>query len=474
MSYKWLFAIPVAVLAIVGGILINDNLGHSPTKDVVGLINIDNSDQGTNWNKYPTYDITLSETLNIYKSGTYNITGSLSDGSININATNGLVRLILDNVIIENSNGPAISCISGDQLVIESKGVNYLKDGANYSNSLDADINGVIYSKADLFFTGDGSINIVSNYQDGIVSKDDLTIRSGSFNISSKDDGIRGKDSVRITGGNISIVAGADAIKSTNETDNTKGYVYIENGTIKISCADDGIHATKYLIVDNGDIQINKSYEGIEAPLITLNGGNISVTSSDDGINAGTGTSTSNTPRPGGVMDADENCIVTINDGNIYVNSGGDGIDSNGYVYINGGVVVVDGPTNNGNGALDAGLGFVVKGGKSIAIGSSGMAETFGNDSTINSISFYLSSVYPADSHIVVKNSSGDTIVEHTSAKTFSHIAVASSELMIGETYNIYINNSSVGKITLISTVTSNRNNNNGAGGPGGMMPGRR
>ncbi len=466
MSYRWLLVIPIAVLAIAGGVLINEKLGHSPSNSISSLIDIDNDDLNVDWSKYPSYDVELSETLYIHKSGTYNLTGSLSDGSININATGGFVRLVLNNISIENTSGPAISCTEAEELLIVLEGVNYLKDGSSYSSKYDEDVNGVIYSKADLSFYGTGMLNITSNFQDGIVSKDDLTIREGIYNIYTVDDGIRGKDSVRIAGGSIFINSGADGIKSTNDTDNGKGYVYIENGSVSVNSGDDGIHATKYLIVDNGYIKIEKSQEGIEAPIITINNGIISVNSSDDGINAGTGVATSNTPRPGGMMDADENCILTINGGDVYVNAGGDGIDSNGYVYINGGYLVVDGPTSSGNGALDAGLGFVVKGGEALALGSSGMAENFGSKSTVNSISYFLSNTYPSGSIVTIVDSDDKPIFEHTSVKKFSHIAAVSSSFNIGEQYKIYIDDELIDEVLITSTVTSNR----ASTGPNGSM----
>jgi hypothetical protein len=109
-------------------------------------------------------------------------------------------------------------------------------------------------------------------------------------------------------------------------------------------------------------------------------------------------------------------------------------------VYINGGNVVVDGPTNNGNGALDSGLGFIMNGGTAIAVGSSGMAETFGSSSTVYNVSIYLSTTMSAESKIEFKDSAGETILEHTSAKQFTNIAAASPEFKKGETYSLYIN----------------------------------
>lgn len=260
----------------------------------------------------------------------------------------------------------------------------------------------------------------------------------------------------------------ADGIKATNDTDAGKGFVYIKDGSVNIEVGDDGIHAETSLIIDEGNIKISKSYEGLEGKIITINGGALYVKSSDDGINAGSGTSESNTPRPGGMMDADENCILTINGGDIYVNAGGDGIDSNGYVYINGGKTIVDGPTNNGNGALDSGISFTVTGGEALAVGSSGMAETFGAKSTVNNISIYLSSTASAGSKIEFKDKSGNVILEHTSAKEFTNIAAVSPKFVLGETYILYINDEVVENITINNVTTSNR----AASGPGGPKQG--
>lgn len=460
-KYEW----PIFI-ALVGGLigigfLINNNLGQPTKETTIGAINVDNGDLNIDWNRYGHFDYNLSESITIYKSGTYHLTGKISDGFVKIDVKNGFVKLILDNISIINSKGPAIYCVNGDTVAFELVGYNYLEDGAKYDEALDIDTNGAIYSKADLSFAGEGVLTLKSNYQDGIVSKDDLNIRNGTFIINAKDDGIRGKDGVYISDANVSINAEGDGIKSANSDDAGKGFVYIKNGTLSISVGDDGIHAEKALLIDDGDIDIKRSYEGLEAPSITINGGSIAIKSSDDGINAGAGTSESNTPRPGGMMDADENCTVTINDGNIYINASGDGIDSNGYIYINSGKLAVDGPINNGNGALDAGIEIVTNGGEAIAVGSSGMAESFGTKSSVPNISLYLNNSYKASSKISIKDSSGSTILEHTTAKTFSHIAASSKELVLGETYKIYINDELVYTATLNSISISNRSAEN-------------
>lgn len=467
---KWLLAGLLVVAVLTTAVIVNLNHDNN-TSTSTSSLDIDNGDLKINWERYSTTNIELSESLTITSSGIYHITGSLEDGGISIDAGNeGIVKLILDNVSIKNSSGPAVSCISGNDLVIELVGENYLEDGSAYSADLDEDVNGVIYSKADLTIEGEGAAKIVANYQDGIVGKDDLKFNGGTYDIDAIDDGIRGKDSVYIVDGTFNIVSKGDSIKSTNDTDAGKGFVLIENGDISIASGDDGIHAIRSLLIQGGKINITKSYEGLEAQKIIINSGEISVTSSDDGINAG-GSSDNSTSNP---MAGDASCELTINGGNVYVNASGDGIDSNGYIYFNGGKVVVDGPTNNGNGALDSGIGIVMNGGEVIAVGSSGMAETLGTTSGIYNINVYLSSSQSANTKIEIKNSNAETIVEHTSAKVFNHLSIGSSYFKLGETYTIYLNGAKYQDFTISDIVTTVGSPNSNNMMPGGSTQNRR
>ena len=472
-EWKWVAtAVALIGLMIGGAVAINLNYNNGDSgSDISGAIDIDNGDTKINWDRYPSYNVELTDTYTIATSGTYYLTGTINDGALIIKANSeAVVRIVLNNVTIKNSSGPAIACYSANDLVIELSGENYLEDGSKYASNWDEDVTGAIYSKSDLTFTGDGTLALKANYEDGIVSKDDLTIRSGTYKITATDDGIRGKDSVHIVDGSIDIATSGDAIKSNNESDSNKGFVLIEGGDIKISAGDDGIKAYQMLIIDGGNIDIAKSYEGLESQKISINNGDISIVASDDGINAGGGADASSTTRTNASpLEADENCVVTVSGGNVYVNATGDGIDSNGWLYFNGGTVTVDGPTNNGNGALDAGAGIVMNGGTVIAIGASGMAETLGSSSSVNNISVYFTSTLAKGTLIEIKNSAEETIFSHTSAKTFNHLSAGDEKFKTGETYTIYVNGSKYETFTISSTTTTVGSGGNMGPGAGGV-----
>ncbi len=381
--------------------------------------NID--DASINWNVYNSSDITLSESLTITKGGTYTLTGTLADGMVTID-TDKDVKLILNGVTITNSNGPAIYVKNADNVVIETVTgtVNTLTDSAT-RNGWEDNAHGTIYSHDDLVFQGEGSLIITGKSADGIVSNDDLKITSG---------------------------------------------------TIEISAADDGIHVNETLEIDGGVVDIKKSYEGLEASSITINDGQISVMSNDDGLNAAGGNDASS-PYAGRYAQTSSSYSIVINGGSIYVNAAGDGIDSNGTLAINGGTVIVDGPTNAGNGALDAEGALTYNGGSVIAVGATGMAVAPGASSSGYSISAFFSSTYPAGSTLTVKDSSGNTLLEHTSKKAFSHAALSSESFREGNTYIIYIDGAQVASITLSGKTT--QSGSGGMGGPGGnMAPGQR
>lgn len=299
-------------------------------------------------------DITLNDSLTITKEGVYKLSGEIKNGLITIN-TDGNVKLILNGVSITNNSGPCILVENAKNVIIElvSNTTNTLTDGTNYSVN-DEDIDACIFSKDDLYISGEGTLTINANYKDGIVSKDDLFITSGIINITSNDDAIRGKDSVLIDGGNITINSKGDGIKTTNDTDEGKGNITVNNGTINITSVkdgfdaastftlnngtitiksdDDGIHANGYLEINNGTVTIDAA-EGLEATYIKVNDGNITINASDDGINAAN-------------KSTKYQVTVEINGGNITIKMAQgdtDGIDSNGNIYINGGTINITG-----------------------------------------------------------------------------------------------------------------------------------
>ncbi len=159
---------------------------------------------------------------------------------------------------------------------------------------------------------------------------------------------------------------------------------------------------------------------------------------------------------PGGMggfdMDADESCILSINGGTITINAGGDGIDSNGYFYMNGGTVYVEGPESNGNSALDYGISATITGGYFLSTGYSGMAQSFSSDSTQCSYMLTLSSNTSGTTTVTLTDADGNVLLSHETSKSYNSIIVSCPELEVGSTYTLTAGDTSQ-SITPTSTV---------------------
>lgn len=160
-------------------------------------------------------------TVTISKGGTYEITGSLSNGQIYILTDNKKVRLHLNGVDIKNNAGAAINCQKAKKLTINTLAgsVNYLEDGGTH----DAD-KGTIFSEDTVVLKGEGELNITANYAHGVQSDDDIVMNGGTVNITSVKSALHSNDGIEINGGWLYCDGGTNGIK-------TDGYITITGGS---------------------------------------------------------------------------------------------------------------------------------------------------------------------------------------------------------------------------------------------------
>ncbi len=411
-------------------------------------------------------------TVTITQEGVYLLSGSLTDGMIIVDVEDSeKVQLVLNGVSIANSTSAAIYVLQADKVFVTtvSGTTNTLSNGGEYVAIDDNNIDAVIFSKEDLTLNGEGTLVIEAAAGHGVVSKDDLAITGGTYEITADEHALAGKDSVRIADGSFVLTSGEDAIHSENDEDDEKGYVYIAGGTFTINAGDDGIHAGYAVMIAGGTIDIQQSYEGIEGKCIDVAGGTVSLVSSDDGMNAAGGNDSSGFGGRGESMFASvEGSYIRISGGILSITADGDGIDSNGDLYMTGGYVTISGPQNSGNGSLDYNGSAQITGGTLIAVeASTTMAENFGSSSTQGSILASVSGT--SEDTVSLTDSDGNVLVSWTPGRSFGALIISCSSLAQGETYTLTVGDTET-EITLTSLIYSLSTGM--SGGMGGSMGG--
>lgn len=558
-------------------------------------------------------------TVTITDEGTYILNGTLENGMVIVDAEDtDKIQLVLNGVSITNESSASIYIRQADKVFITTNTdtKNSLSNGGSYTAIDDNNIDAVIFSKADLTLNGAGTLSIHAEEGHGIVSKDDVIVTSGTYDITAASHGISGKDRVGIANGTFTIVSGKDGIHAENTEDTSLGYVYLENGTyditaegdgisaenvlqiedgsfkiqtgegsdavnleqkesensmgqrperrmeqketeqttegttttelsgmtetswinkesgitqlsettvttntttetttettedtsvsrkglkatsdlvinggsfeldteddavhsnanvsinsgeFQIATGDDGMHADSNLTIASGTIEITKSYEGLEGEKVTISGGEIQLVASDDGVNAAggndqSGMSTFSGGHGGDKFSSNSSGSITISGGTLYVNAEGDGIDSNGSITMTSGEVYVLGPNSTGNGMLDYDSEATISGGTFVAVGSSGMAQNFGDSSTQGSM---LVSVGQQEAGSVVKllDENNKELLSWTAEKTFDCVLISCSDIQKGSTYTVSVGDSKT-EVTMDSLLYGTGN----AGGKG-------
>ena len=352
-------------------------------------------------------------TVTVTAGGTYEISGTLSDGRIVVDAEGADVTLVLNNANITCSSSSAIFVYQAKSatLYLAQGTSNTLSDGSSYtysdsySSKADEEPNACLYAKDDLIIAGSGSLTVNGNFNNGITGKDTLKIESTALTVKAKNHGVNGKDSLTLKKATVSVTAAGDALRASNDTDTALGYVVIADSTVTLESGEDGIQAetrvsiggTTLTVKSGGgheaaDSSSKNSAKGVKAGAelnidsgvysfdcaddalhadgnLTVNGGDFTLTTADDGLHADN-TVTVNAGKLNITgHEGIESTVVKINDGAIVINASDDGINAakktdgvTPTVEINGGEITVnmgqgdtDGIDSNGNIVINGG-----------------------------------------------------------------------------------------------------------------------
>lgn len=292
-------------------------------------------------------------TVTIGQEGVYLLSGTL-EGQIIVNAgKNDKVQLVLSGADIRSASSAAIYCKAADKvfLTLAEGTQNRLSNAGTFTAIDDTAIDGAVYAKTDLTLNGTGSLTVDSPEGHGIVSKDELVITEGSYEVNAGQHGLTGKDCICIAGGNFRITAGEDGIHAKHSEDASAGFLFIRSGSFVIDAAQDGISATGLIEIQDGSFQLTTgggsravemrpsdgmarsqsgasaygstlSAKGIKADgSILIQNGSFQLDCADDGIHTGGN--------------------LEIQDGQFQIQTADDGIHSDENITINGSTITI-------------------------------------------------------------------------------------------------------------------------------------
>ena len=229
--------------------------------------------------------------------------------------------------------------------------------------------------------------------------------------------------------------AGANVVLADGSVNTVTGShvarIYKEGTEEKLHKYDGAFYSKMSMNVDGeaegtGQLNIVADNEGLDSELhLTINGGSISITAQNDGINT----------------NEDGVSVTTVNGGRLAIDAGlgaeGDGIDSNGYLTVNGGEIVTVANGQSGDGGIDADLGIYLNGGSILALGSRNDAVEADSGQPYLELSF--AGTEDAGSEIVITDSEGGELIRYTAQRAFSSLTLSMPQLTDGATYSVYV-----------------------------------
>ena len=333
----------------------------------------------------------------------------------------------------------------------------------------------------------------------GIKGKDYVDILGGTINVTAQQDGIKstndtdeGQGWTRLSNGTVTVNAGDDGFKASR-------VVEISGGSLTVEQSDEGIEA-QYINVSGGDVNVTSEDDGMNASLKTsdsestdssantsdtadqqqnnqqqgsLPGGQQNGTSNQqqqgmgqppampggnaqDGMSqngtTGTGQQGMGQPPQGGGMPGGGggtfevvDAAINVSGGNITVNAEGDGIDSNGVTTLSGGTLIVNGPSQGGNAALDTNGDLLLNGATVLSGSTADMFEAPSTNSTSGYLKLTNSSGFEQGSTVQVADSSGKVVANYKVTKSnVQLVLVSSSSIVKGQSYTVYTTTSAV------------------------------
>ena len=245
------------------------------------------------------------QTLTITQTGTYVLTGSGKNLKLVVEAADtDQVHLVFQNLTLEGE-GTLLQINKAQEVVIS------LAEGSQNAltesqASGDEEVKATIHSQVPLTLNGTGNLTLTALTKNALEVEDDLKVLGGTYTVKAANHGFKAEGALAIEAATLTIEAGKDGLHAEHDETTERANISLNPTQLSIAAIEDGVDAGNELTIKGGTITVSQSEEGLEARVIRQLGGDVTIKSSDDGVNASTGSSskTSDTSTTSKTSDA--------------------------------------------------------------------------------------------------------------------------------------------------------------------------
>ena len=234
------------------------------------------------------------QTLTITQTGTYVLTGSGKNIKLVVEAADtDQVHLVFQNLTLEGE-GTLLQVNKAQEVVIS------LVEGSQNAltesqASDDEEVKATIHSQVPLTLNGTGNLTLTALTKNALEVEDDLKVLGGTYTVKAANHGFKAEGALDIEAATLTIEAGKDGLHAEHDETTERANISLNPTQLSIAATEDGVDAGNELTIKGGTITVSQSEEGLEARVIRQLGGDVTIKSSDDGVNASAGSSSKTT-----------------------------------------------------------------------------------------------------------------------------------------------------------------------------------
>ena len=245
------------------------------------------------------------QTLTITQAGTYVLTGIGKNIKLVVEAADtDQVHLVFQNLTLEGE-GTLLQINKAQEVVISLAEGSQNALTESHAND-DEEVKATIHSQVPLTLNGTGNLTLTALTKNALEVEDDLKVLGGTYTVKAANHGFKAEGALAIEAATLTIEAGKDGLHAEHDETTERANISLNPTQLSIAATEDGVDAGNELTIKGGTITVSQSEEGLEARVIRQLGGDVTIKSSDDGVNASAGSSskTSDTSATSKTTDA--------------------------------------------------------------------------------------------------------------------------------------------------------------------------